>query len=128
MKRLKYLKLRNIMGLGIDDGEIEFHFGKKNIVTGSNGAGKTRLLKVISTLFADRVKTDWLRTDNQGEGEIVALFEDNSKAKFTYELEFTNEEGYKDNLGLVQKELNNKPDKIYKPKKKDKNSNFVEVT
>ena len=49
------------------------------------------------------------------------------KAKFTYELEFTSEEGYKDNLGLVQKELDNKPDKIYKPKKKDKNFLINEV-
>lgn len=48
------------------------------------------------------------------------------KAKFIYELEF-NETGYKDNLGLIQKELNNEPDKVYKPKKKDKNFLINEV-
>ncbi|MAJ22263.1 MAG: hypothetical protein CBC24_00470 [Candidatus Pelagibacter sp. TMED64] len=42
------------------------------------------------------------------------------KAKFTYELEF-DKKGLKDNLGIVQKKINNEPKKIYKIKKKDKN-------
>ena len=42
------------------------------------------------------------------------------KAKFIYELKL-GKKGLKDNLGIVQKKLNNEPKKIYKVKKKDKN-------
>ena len=42
------------------------------------------------------------------------------KAKLIYELKL-GKKGLKDNLGIVQKKLNNEPKKIYKVKKKDKN-------
>ena len=80
MKYLNFIYLKNIMGLGAESGEIRYDFNKSvNVIFGSNGTGKSRLLKAIRTFFSDRIQVAWLRTDDKGNSEMEMYLDDEIK-------------------------------------------------
>ena len=80
MKYLNFIYLKNIMGLGAESGEIRYDLQKGvNVIFGSNGTGKSRLLKAIRTFFSDRIQVAWLRTDDKGNSEMEMYLDDKTK-------------------------------------------------
>ncbi len=77
--KLKALKLNNIMGFGAEEGTADFEFNQLNFVKGSNGQGKTRLLKLIRFIFQNRMETAWIRTEDKGESEIICHFDNGER-------------------------------------------------
>ena len=80
MKYLKCLYLNRIKGLAPESGKIEFSFKKGiNVIFGTNGSGKTRILDTIRTFFSNQIKTAWLRTENTGDSEMELYIDDGSQ-------------------------------------------------
>jgi hypothetical protein len=81
MKKIKYLKLTEILGLGVEQfGVIEFDLDKNiNILAGKNSEGKSRVIRAIKELLSDRLDLNWLKTDGSKTGEIECYFDDGTK-------------------------------------------------
>lgn len=81
MKYLNYIYLKNILGFAPESGEIRFDFKKGlNVIFGTNGTGKTRLIKAIRTVLSKDIKSAWLRSEDTGNSEIELFLSDGSKS------------------------------------------------
>ena len=78
-KMIKYVLMKNIMGLGIQEGEISFDFNTINVFQGKNGVGKSRALKAIQTGLNRELHAADILTRGKDEGFIMFTFDDGSK-------------------------------------------------
>lgn len=74
--------IKNFKGLGIEEAALEFDdLGNINLIKGPNESGKTRLLDAISFSLTDGARKAWIRTDDEGEAEVLVQFSNGHRLK-----------------------------------------------
>ena len=81
MKHIQFVKTKNILGFGLEFGQFEVNLKKGiNCVIAPNAEGKTRFLRLVETHFQSMLKLDWLRTNNEGAGNMELFLSDGTKS------------------------------------------------